>query len=206
MKTKILGMVTAAGLLFGSGMLWSQELVITSIERPGKITWSGSSLNVTCHVEWASSAEGPWYRTWANQRSILVTGSSNAVEVPMFYRVVCDVPDPHFTDITTTQALDLLAARDEDPEFKILDVRTAGEYSARHISKAVNLDFFSPTFASELDVLDKNDVYLIYCASGNRSGQAHDIMLGLGFHEVYNMLGGMSAFLSTPGADSVLEP
>jgi rhodanese-related sulfurtransferase len=68
------------------------------------------------------------------------------------------------------------------------------------------LDFYAPTFESDLDALDKDKVYLIYCASGNRSGQAHDLMGQLGFREVYNMLGGMSAFQGTAGAGVYLEP
>ena len=122
----------------------------------------------------------------------------------MWFRVVSELPDPHFTDITAEQSVALIASREDDPDFVIIDVRTASEYNPLHIRGALNIDFFSSTFASELDTLDKNRVYLIHCASGNRSGQAHDTMLGLGFHEVYNMLGGMGAFRVTPGADEFL--
>ena len=39
--------------------------------------------------------------------------------------------------------------------------------------------------------MDKSKTYLIYCRSGNRSGQALDIMEELNFREVYNMMGGI---------------
>jgi rhodanese-related sulfurtransferase len=53
---------------------------------------------------------------------------------------------------------------------------------------------------------DKNKAYLIHCRTGGRSGATHDIMSGLGFHEVYNMLGGMQAFEALPGAGACLVP
>ena len=156
--------------------------------------------------EWASSPSGPWHSSWTNQEAIFVTNPSNGTEVAMCYRVVCEVPDPHFPDITAAQSLALIANRVDDPGFVVIDVRTASEYASRHIIDALNMDFYSSTFTSELDALDKNKVYLIHCASGNRSGQAHDTMRGLGFHEVYNMLGGMGAFQNVPGADVYLDP
>lgn len=206
MKTNLVVMGAAVALWWCAGALQGQDLMITSIEKPGRITWTSPSLNVTCRVEWASSPGGPWHSSWTNQQAIFVTHPSNGTEVAMCYRVVCDVPDPHFPDITATQSLSLLALRAEDPDFVIIDVRTASEYANRHIINALNLDFYSPSFASDLEALDKNKVYLIYCASGNRSGQAHDTMLGLGFHEVYNMLGGMAAFQTVPGAGDYLLP
>jgi rhodanese-related sulfurtransferase len=179
--------------------------VITSIEDPGRIRWTSPSLNVTCRVEWAASPDGPWHGSWSNQQSIVVSTPSNLTEIPMVYRVVWELPDPHFPDITAPQSLALVASRRADPDFAILDVRTASEYSSVHIIGAVNIDFYASTFASQLNRLDKNKAYLLHCASGSRSGQAHDTMLGLGFHEVYNMLGGMGAFRQVPGADAFLD-
>jgi rhodanese-related sulfurtransferase len=206
MRTAILGMGTAVGLLLCAGELSGQDLVITSFEKPGRITWTGPSLNVTCRVEWAASPGGPWHSSWTNQQAIFVTDPSNEMEVAMCYRVVCEIPDPHFPDITAGQSLALIANRKDDPDFVVIDVRRASEYAIRHITNALNIDYYSPTFASELDALDKNKVYLIHCASGIRSGNAHDTMLGLGFHEVYNMQGGMTAFQNVPGVDAYLDP
>jgi len=206
MKTTIVGIGAAVGVLLCVCELCGQDLVITSLEKPGRITWTSPSLNVTCRVEWAASPGGPWRSSWTNQQDIFVTTPSNETEVAMFYRVVCETPDPHFPDITAEQSLALIANRVDDPGFVVVDVRTAIEYASRHITDALNIDYYSSTFSSELDALDRNKVYLIHCASGTRSGNAHDTMLGLGFHEVYNMLGGMGAFQSEPGADAYLEP
>jgi rhodanese-related sulfurtransferase len=54
------------------------------------------------------------------------------------------------------------------------------------------IDYYSDTFKNELDKLDKNKTYLIYCRTGRRTGLTLDIMEEPGFIEVYNMLGGIT--------------
>jgi rhodanese-related sulfurtransferase len=73
----------------------------------------------------------------------------------------------------------------------ILDVRTPGEFAEGYIEGAQNIDFQSGNFENEIAALDKNVTYAVYCRSGNRSGQAAKIMHDAGFHEVYNLDGGV---------------
>ena len=108
--------------------------------------------------------------------------------------------------ISAPDALAMLDERFGGDCFTVLDVRTAGEYAARHIIGAVNIDYYSSTFADQLNALDKGRTYLVHCASGNRSGQAVQTMKALGFVEVYDLLDGMSAFQAVSGADAYLEP
>ena len=95
-------------------------------------------------------------------------------------------------DVNLEEAFALMEDNRSNQNFVIIDVRTPEEYANGHIEKAINLDFYSETFKDELDKLDRDKVYLIYCRSGNRSGQALNMMAELGFSEVYNMLGGMA--------------
>lgn len=94
-------------------------------------------------------------------------------------------------DITLEEAFALMEDNRYDENFVIIDVRTPEEYADGYIEKAINLDYYSETFADELDQLDKEKTYLIYCRTDRRSGEALDIMAELGFREVYNMLGGI---------------
>lgn len=73
----------------------------------------------------------------------------------------------------------------------LLDVRTPGEIAEGYIEGAQNIDFQSGNFENEIAVLDKNVTYAVYCRSGNRSGQAAKIMHDAGFHDVYNLDGGV---------------
>ncbi len=72
-----------------------------------------------------------------------------------------------------------------------LDVRTQGEYAEGHLEGAQLIDFQSGNFENEISSLDKNATYAVYCRSGNRSGQAVKIMHDAGFHNVYNLNGGV---------------
>ena len=93
--------------------------------------------------------------------------------------------------ITPEEAYILIQENKDNPNFVILDVRTPEEFLGECIENAVNLDYYSDTFKNDLDKLDKNKTYLIYCRSGRRSENALNIMKELDFREVYNMSGGI---------------
>ena len=94
-------------------------------------------------------------------------------------------------NITPEDAYILIQENKDNPNFLILDVRTPEEFSGEYVENAVNLDYYSGTFGNDLDKLDKNKTYLIYCRSGRRSGDALNIMKELNFEEIYNVLGGI---------------
>lgn len=73
----------------------------------------------------------------------------------------------------------------------VMDVRTPGEFSGGHIENAVNINYNSPTFKSDLEKLDKNAVYFVYCLSGGRSSAAANYMRTNGFKNVYDLKGGV---------------
>ncbi|TDT16140.1 rhodanese-related sulfurtransferase [Ilumatobacter fluminis] len=82
----------------------------------------------------------------------------------------------------------------QDDTITVIDVRTPEEYAEGHIEGATLFDFYEPTFADQLAELDRNGTYLLYCRSGNRSGQAASIMSELGFDQVYDAQGGVIAY------------
>jgi phage shock protein E len=74
----------------------------------------------------------------------------------------------------------------------VIDVRTQDEYNAGHLKVAdQHHDILNGDFAQQLDSLDKNETYYLYCRSGNRSGKATQMMKDNGFENVYN-IGGYS--------------
>jgi len=80
---------------------------------------------------------------------------------------------------------------DAPDDLVILDVRTPEEFGEGHIDGAVMLDFYRDDFAVELAKLDPDVPYVLYCRSGNRSGQTLKLMEGLGFTEVDDVGGGI---------------
>jgi rhodanese-related sulfurtransferase len=97
--------------------------------------------------------------------------------------------------ITVEDAYSLVKQNLNNPDFVILDVRTAGEFNAGHTERAINLDYKSPKFTTDVTQLDKNKEYMVYCATGVRGAAATEIMIHLGFKNVQNMAGGITAWL-----------
>ena len=94
-------------------------------------------------------------------------------------------------DITSQEAYTSIQENQGNPDFVIIDVQTPEEFSEGYIEGAINIDFYSETFQDELNILDKDKSYLIYCRSGRRSASALAIMEELNFREAYNMTGGI---------------
>jgi rhodanese-related sulfurtransferase/thioredoxin-related protein len=82
-----------------------------------------------------------------------------------------------------------------DKQNVILDVRTSGEYKAGHLPGAVNLDVNAPDFKTKAAELDKNKVYLVHCQAGVRSTKACEILDQLEFPKLYNLTGGLKAWV-----------
>lgn len=84
-----------------------------------------------------------------------------------------------------------LTIADPPADLVILDVRTQEEFDDGHLDGAVLLDFYRDDFAAELATFDRTVPYVLYCRSGNRSGQARAIMHDLGFQSVEDIDGGI---------------
>jgi len=95
------------------------------------------------------------------------------------------------TNVTAQETYTLIQEKSDDPDFKVLDVRTPDEYNTGHVEGAINIDYNSDTFKEKLDTLDKSGKYLVYCRSGNRSSEAVKVMEELGFTMIYHMNGGI---------------
>lgn len=101
-----------------------------------------------------------------------------------------------FQQISVDLAKVIIENNADNPQFTILDVRTPEEYAAGHIENAFNRNFYDADFEQQLDSLDKNRTYLIYCQAGVRSGFAYQMTQELGFTDVSDMLGGTSAWVA----------
>ena len=88
---------------------------------------------------------------------------------------------------------ELLKKLDDDDKAFIVDVRTKEEYEESHIPNSTLIDIKDPkSFIEEIENLDKDLNYYVYCHSGVRSVQACQIMKSFGFENLYNLLGGIS--------------
>ena len=88
----------------------------------------------------------------------------------------------------------------QEPDTVVLDVRTPGEIEEGEIPGYQMINFMSPEFANEIDQLDRDKTYLVYCRSGGRSANACNAMSTLGFSSLFNLLGGINAWNSAEKA------
>jgi rhodanese-related sulfurtransferase len=83
------------------------------------------------------------------------------------------------------------SAKSQEVGVVSLDVRTADEFAEGHLINAININVESGNFEAEIEKLDKNTTYAVYCRSGRRSAIAVDLMKKAGFTSLYNLDGGV---------------
>lgn len=116
--------------------------------------------------------------------------------IPLFAALLliagCAAPaqESGYRQVTAEEAIALM---EKESGYIILDVRTAQEYSEKHIPKAVNIPNES-IGTEEIPALpDKNQLILVYCRSGNRSKQASEKLAALGYTNVVEF-GGINSW------------
>ena len=77
-----------------------------------------------------------------------------------------------------------IAMMEAESDYTILDVRTPEEFSEKHIPGAINVA--NETIGSEEipELPDKDQLILVYCRSGNRSKQASEKLVALGYTNI----------------------
>ena len=95
-----------------------------------------------------------------------------------------------YRQVTAEEAIALM---EKESGYLILDVRTAQEYSEKHIPKAVNIPNESIGTEDLPALPDKNQLILVYCRSGNRSKQASEKLAALGYTNIVEF-GGINSW------------
>ena len=90
-------------------------------------------------------------------------------------------PQASFRQISMDQAVTMMA---KEENYIILDVRRADEFAAGHIPGAVNIPNESIGTEEIPQLLDKDQLILVYCRSGNRSKQAAGKLVNLGYTNI----------------------
>jgi phage shock protein E len=102
--------------------------------------------------------------------------------------------DSMFVNLNPAEADNLIKERSD---LEVIDLRTQEEVDAGIITKNItNIDFYKQDFESKIDELNKEKPYLIYCNSGNRSGETFEMMKDKGFEKVYHLDGGIQDWQS----------
>ena len=132
-----------------------------------------------------------------NSKSITLYLIVVALFLIQFYNFTSSsvVADPVRTDISVNVAKNMIDNNTGYPNLLVLDVRTVGEFNTNHLYNAslIPVDELGGRL-SELEAYNDTEI-IVYCGSGSRSLQASNILVSNGFTKIFNMLGGINAWI-----------
>jgi rhodanese-related sulfurtransferase len=106
-----------------------------------------------------------------------------------------------YTNLSPTEARHLI---NNNHDLVILDVRNKTEYDIGHLCNALlvplntlnaTVSFWIQSSNGSLNAPNLNDEILVYCASGSRSAAACQILIEYNYTRVYNLAGGINAWI-----------
>lgn len=86
-----------------------------------------------------------------------------------------------YQQITAEEAAKMMQSA---TDYIVLDVRTEQEYASGHIPGAVNIPNETIASGAIQQLPDKEQLILVYCRSGNRSKQASEELVNLGYTNI----------------------
>ena len=140
-------------------------------------------------------SEGVAMNGWRGRQNLL------AIDVLLVSLLGCSSGTTQGVGVRTvsgTEAVKVLDSR------VVIDVRGPDEVAEGAIVGATVLDFNAGEFQAKIGGYNRNAAYLVYCRSGNRSGQAVAIMKELGFTDVIDA--GAYVDLAAAGAETTTQP
>ena len=99
-------------------------------------------------------------------------------------------PEATYRQINMNEAIVMMEA---ETDYIILDVRTPEEFAAGHIPDAMNIPNEAIGTAEIPELPNKDQLILIYCRSGNRSKQASEKLVALGYTNIVEF-GGINSW------------
>ncbi|MDB9990291.1 thioredoxin domain-containing protein [Flavobacteriales bacterium] len=105
--------------------------------------------------------------------------------------IVSDLMPVNVFDVENHQMAKLIL----DNPGVLLDIRTPEEVSKGFLKNASFINFYDDNFLQKASWIKKNQPIYVYCHAGGRSSKAAEMLLELGFQEVYNLIGGYSKWI-----------
>lgn len=95
-----------------------------------------------------------------------------------------------YKKISSTEAMEMMK---KEKNYVIVDVRTAQEYNEGHIKNAISIPNDKIGNGEIKELPNKDQLILVYCRSGNRSRQAAEKLLKMGYTNVIDF-GGINSW------------
>jgi len=154
-----------------SQQIYAPTIVTTSVTETERIIETGTEEKLTTIVTTSITETKQIIRTEAGSRlitfvTISATEASQLIETELYGRLI------------------------------ILDVRPNYAYSREHLEGAINIPIERLRESVEMPEKSKGHVILVYSQTGVTGSDASQILINNGFTQVYNMDGGIRAWIS----------
>lgn len=114
----------------------------------------------------------------------------------LFFTGCAQTADNHSKgNIAVLSAEAFSAGINNGESFYLIDVRTPEEHNDMHIPGATLINYYESGFAEKFQAFEKDIPIYIYCATGGRSSDVSSILQQQGFTSVYDLKGGIYAWL-----------
>ena len=108
--------------------------------------------------------------------------------IPFFLSLLlltgCATPAEQESSYQQISMDEAIAMMEEENDYIILDVRTPEEFAKKHIPDAINIPNEAIGTEKIPELPDKEQLILVYCRSGNRSKQASEKLVRLGYTNI----------------------
>lgn len=89
-----------------------------------------------------------------------------------------------------------LEVKMSDSLIQLIDVRTEKEWGVGHLKGAKRFEINNSNWETQISTLDKSLPVYVYCAKGGRSSRSSKQLQKAGFMEIYDLDGGITAWLN----------
>lgn len=113
-----------------------------------------------------------------------------------------DLMKTRLNNLSPLEAQDFLSTQ---VNCTIIDCRRPAELEIARLPHAINIDYLAYDFWEKIKKLPSDETYFIYCNSCRRSTRACTLMQNGGFTSVYNLDGGLKAWMLVLGEEGILR-
>ncbi|MBX2814516.1 MAG: rhodanese-like domain-containing protein [Saprospiraceae bacterium] len=108
----------------------------------------------------------------------------------------CEVPRWHLlkSQLQNYSPREFAAKLSSMEDAVLIDVRTVAEHQEFSLPGSILMDYLGDAFLEDLEQLDEDKHYFVYCRSGRRSVRACTLMRNAGFNHVHHLDGGLVAW------------
>lgn len=179
---------------------------IRIIDTRDKFSFAGGHIKGSINIQdnsafstwagWILNYDDPFILVASKDRVEELTKALIRIGLDKIHGYICDLDNfSSENELNVMNQMSIAELRESmvTEEIQILDVRGYAEYDAGHIFDSTNIH--AGYLTERAEEIRKDVPVIVHCVSGDRSSIASSLLLSLGFENIYNLTGGISAWI-----------